>query len=408
MLNPKTLQTIESYVPVLAEQGATITTRFYQILFQKHPELLNVFNKTHQVKGTQPRALAHSVYMAVKHIQSLEQILPVVELIAHKHRSLGVLPEHYPVVGENLTIAMEEVLGDAFTPELKAAWIEVYEIIANAFIEVEGKLYREAIEQPGGWAGFRNFVIDRKVKESDVITSFYLKPVDQKPIASFKPGQYVSLDLSIPGQPHNHKRQYSLSDAPHKDYYRISVKREDAREDSPAGIVSSYLHDDVQVGDVLPVSAPAGVFTLNTDNPAPLVLISGGVGLTPLMSMLEHTLEATPDRRVLFVQATINGHTHAMQERLKALSEQHSQLNTYTFYTFPTDQDRKQKKMDGEGFIQIHHLDKILSTTDIDCYLCGPTPFMSHIYQLLSQLGVAEENIHYEFFGSMEHLQKTK
>ncbi len=283
MLSEKTIEIVKSTVPLLQEKGVEITTRFYEILFSEHPELLNIFNHTNQKKGRQQQALANAVYAAATYIDNLEVIIPVVKQIGHKHRSLGIKAEHYPIVGTCLLRAIKEVAGAP--DEVLNAWGEAYGVIADAFISIEAEMYEEAAHKEGGWKDFRNFVVVKKVKESDVITSFYLKPEDGGKVSSFIPGQYVTVQINIEGETYTHNRQYSLSDAPGKEYYRISVKKEKG-VDTPDGKVSNYLHDHVKEGDMLPVSAPAGDFVLNMDSTLPVVLISGGVGITPMMSML--------------------------------------------------------------------------------------------------------------------------
>ncbi|MGZ4134492.1 MAG: globin domain-containing protein, partial [Tumebacillaceae bacterium] len=137
MLSPKTIEIIKSTVPVLEVHGTAITKRFYQMLFTNHPELLNIFNHANQAQGRQQNALAGAVYAAAANIDNLAAIIPVVKQIGHKHRSLGILPEHYPIVGETLLAAIKDVLGDAATDEIINAWAEAYGVIAGAFIGIE-------------------------------------------------------------------------------------------------------------------------------------------------------------------------------------------------------------------------------------------------------------------------------
>ncbi len=174
------------------------------------------------------------------------------------------------------------------------------------------------------------------MKESDVITSFYLKPEDGGKVSSFIPGQYVTVQINIEGETYTHNRQYSLSDAPGKEYYRISVKKEKG-VDTPDGKVSNYLHDHVKEGDMLPVSAPAGDFVLNMDSTLPVVLISGGVGITPMMSMLNTLIEQDSKRNVCFVHAAPNSNTHAMKEHVEAVDNEYEQVKAYTCYSAPTE-----------------------------------------------------------------------
>jgi nitric oxide dioxygenase len=404
MLEQKTIDIIKSTVPVLEQHGETITTRFYQLMFGNHPELLNIFNHANQKQGRQQKALAGTVYAAAQYIDNLEAILPVVKQIAHKHRSLGIKPEHYPIVGKHLLLAIKDVLGDAATDEIIDAWAQAYNLIADAFISVEVEMYNESATQQGGWDGFRNFVVDRKVEESDVITSFYLKPEDQRGIASFIPGQYISIKLEINREEFTHIRQYSLSDSPGKDYYRISVKRE-AGTANPDGMVSNFLHNDVNEGDILKVSAPAGDFVLDTEKDTPVVLLSGGVGLTPMMSMLKTVVEVQPERKVTFIHAAANGNVHALREEVETLSVL-NQVNPFFFYDSPTEEDRLNNRFDVEGYVTLEWLKENVSYQDADFYFCGPVPFMKAINRSLRELGVNEEKIHFEFFGPMGSLEE--
>ncbi|MGJ7920916.1 NO-inducible flavohemoprotein [Neobacillus sp. LXY-4] len=404
MLEQKTIDIIKSTVPVLEKHGEAITTRFYELMFGNHPELLNIFNHTNQKQNRQQKALASAVYAAAMYIDNLGAILPVVKQIGNKHRSLGVKPEHYPIVGKHLLLAIKDVLGEAATDEIMDAWEKAYGVIADAFINVEAELYEEASSQDGGWDGFRNFVVDRKVKESEVITSFYLKPEDKKEISSFLPGQYISIKVEMDEEEFTHIRQYSLSDAPGKDYYRISVKRE-ASTSNPDGIVSNYLHDKVKEGDIVKISAPAGDFVLDTDRNSPVVLISGGVGLTPMISMLKTVVEVQPDRKVTFIHAAQNGNLHALREEVEALSALEN-VTSFVFYNSPTDDDRSNHRFDVEGYVTQDWLEKSVPVKNTDFYFCGPVPFMKEINRSLKELGVSHERIHFEFFGPMDSLDE--
>lgn len=405
MLSQQTIDVIKSTVPVLEVHGTAITKRFYEMLFGKHPELLNIFNHANQKQGRQQTALANAVYAAALHIDNLEAILPVVKQIGHKHRSLGILPEHYPIVGENLLAAIKDVLGDAATDEIIQAWADAYGVIADAFISVEAEMYEQACEQPGGWADFREFVVQRKVAESDVINSFYLVPKDGKQISAYEPGQYVSVKVNIPGEKNTHIRQYSLSDAPGNAYYRISVKREDALGDKPAGKVSVYLAEKIGEGDVLLLSAPAGDFTLDQEDKRPLVLISGGVGLTPMISMLTESLKKNPERPVTFIHAAQNGNLHALKGAVEELAKKHPRLTYYWCYEKPTDRDREENAFHKEGYVDLPWLQSVVSQKESSFYFCGPVPFMKAMNRALKEWGVPAADIHYEFFGPAGSLE---
>ncbi|WP_028595649.1 NO-inducible flavohemoprotein [Paenibacillus assamensis] len=398
MLSSRTIEIVKSTVPVLGEHGTAITKRFYTIMFENHPELLNIFNHANQSQHRQPTALANVVYAAAANIDKLETLLPVVKQIAHKHRALNVKPEHYPIVGKHLLMAIKDVLGDASTDEILAAWGEAYSVIANVFIQVEDDMYKEAEQQQGGWSDYRPFMVMRKVQETEFITSFYLQPQDNGPIPTFAPGQYITVRVKPEGSVNTHHRHYSLSLAPCGDLYRITVKREGCGDNHPGGIVSCYLHDAVHVGDTLELTPPAGDFILNQDKNNPVVLISGGVGLTPMVSMLHTLAEQEPARDTIYIHATKNRQQHALRNEVDKLAEEHAHLHVLTCYeegTVGTDCDH-------EGYINADWLSSVLSTdqlTEADFYFCGPVPFMKSIHAQLQQLGVTAERIHYEFFG---------
>ncbi|WP_339205461.1 NO-inducible flavohemoprotein [Paenibacillus sp. FSL K6-3182] len=405
MLSAQCIQIIKSTVPVLEVHGVTITKRFYQLLFTNHPELLNLFNHANQKQGRQQAALANVVYAAALHIENLAAIIPVVKQIGHKHRSLGVKPEHYPIVGKYLLMAIKDVLGEAATDEILNAWAEAYGIIADAFISIEQEMYENTHSQAGGWEGFRAFRVARKVQESHVITSFYLVPEDGESIASFEPGQYVSVKIKKDGVERTQIRQYSLSDAPGMPYYRITVKREDAYLDRSAGEVSTYLHQHIVEGATLWLSAPAGDFILNRADERPVVLLSGGVGLTPMLSMLNTLTKHDPKRQVTFIHATQNGDVHAQRQQVSLLASEHPQISLYYCYEKPTERDLKEQLFHKEGYIDLPWLQSIIADTDAAFYFCGPTPFMAAINRSLQQMGVADSDIHYEFFGPSASLE---
>lgn len=390
MLSSQTIKIVKSTAPVLATHGTQITTVFYKNLFSAHPELLNIFNHANQKQGRQQAALANTVYAAAQHIDNLGVILPVVKQIAHKHCSLAIKAEHYPIVGEHLLGAIKEVLGDAATDDIIQAWGEAYGVIADVFIQVEKEMYNEAATQTNGWDGFKDFTIVNKVEESDIITSFYLKPADGSALPSFKPGQYITIRLSIPGETFLFNRQYSLSQSPGKDTYRISVKKEN--EINPNGKVSVYLHETIQIGDTIEVTAPAGDFYLDVESTRPVTLISGGVGVTPTMSMLETISKTTPTRPVAFLHGARNKALHAFDEDVRKLM---STMEDTTLLTLYSDENRMlTKELLAEN---------VLSNSDI--YVCGPVPFMKAMINTLYELGFAEDRVHFEFFGPAVSLE---
>lgn len=394
LLDEQTIRIVKSTVPVLEAHGKKITKHFYQRLFENHPDLKSIFNQSNQRKGKQPEALANAVYAAAANIDNLEAILPAVKQIGHKHRSLNIQPEHYPIVGENLLKAIKEVLGDAATEEIINAWAKAYEVIADVFISVEKEMYNETMQIAGNWIGYRDFRVMNKVKESEVITSFYLKPEDGGMLPNYQPGQYTTVKVNIPGIPYTCQRHYSLSSKPNSEFLRISVKREDGVGDNPDGIVSTFLHEQVQIGDTLSLSAPAGFFVIDNSD-KPLVLLSGGVGLTPLASMLEYAVEQQPTREVYFIHAAQNENVHAFDDMVKEISNRHKQVHYFKVY----ENTEQPELCDKTGYIDLPWLQSILPTNDASFYFCGPEGFMRAIYQSLILWDVQAESIHYEFFG---------
>ncbi|ATP40084.1 NO-inducible flavohemoprotein [Solibacillus sp. R5-41] len=381
MLTKQTIETIKATVPVLEVHGVAITKTFYSNLFNDNPALLNIFNHTNQKKDRQQTALANTVYAAAVHIENLEAIVPAVVQIAHKHRSLGILPEHYPIVGKYLLAAIKEVLGDAATDEIIDAWAQAYGVIADVFISVEEDLYK-ATENVGGWRLFKAFTIAKKVDESESVTSFYLRPADGVILPAFTAGQYISIRVQVPGEEFLMNRQYTITEGT-EEYYRISVKRED--DNNPNGVVSNFLHAS-EVGLGIEVSAPAGVFTL-VENDNSVLFISGGVGVTPLQSML-NTMQG---RKASFIQCARNENVAAFKETIE---EKIAQL----------DGMYKAIYSDTEGYVTKAIIEPFL-TSDSEVYVCGPSPFMEAVIEQLVALGVASEKIHYEFFGPAMALQ---
>jgi len=406
-LSSATIRTVKATAPILRERGVEITRRMYERLFLNE-EIKALFNQSHHgEEGSQPRALAGAVHAYADHIDRLGELGPMVERIAQKHVGLNIAPEHYPYVGEALLGAIGDVLGQAATAEVVSAWAEAYQFLADILIARESALYKAAAAQPGGWAGWRDFIVDRVEPESEVITSFYLRPADGEPIMAFPPGQYLTVRPEVTG--HGHLvRNYSLSGAPGKECYRISVKREDAPEDAPyapPGMVSSYLHREVGPGSVLSVSAPAGDFFLaDDDHGRPVVLLSAGVGLTPLVCMLDALLDRGDSREIWFVHAALSGRQHALGKHVKDVATELEHVRAVTFYEFPGEDDEVGRDYDLPGRITMDWVKANLPVQDADFYFCGPRGFMRMLAIGLRALDVPEERIRFEFFGPSQAL----
>jgi nitric oxide dioxygenase len=406
MLTDHTIALVKATAPAVAPHAEAITRRFYTLMFQENPEVQAYFNQAHQHSGGQQRALAGAICAYAANIDNLAALGPAVELIAQKHCSLGIQPEHYPIVGKHLLAAIKDVLGDAATDEIIAAWGEAYGFLAQVFIDRERDIYREQAAAPGGWNGYRPFVVDRKVVESEIVTSFYLKPQDGGELAAFKPGQFITVKIEHPTTPTS-PRNYSLSDRPGAGHYRISVKREPSlAAGTPAGLVSNYLHDNVNVGDVLGIGPPCGEFTLDPALGAerPIVLLSGGIGVTPLLSMLKSLAHEGAETPVYFVHAARDSRVHALADEVRRIAAERPNIQTHIRYDAPQAHDLQEQHCDSTGLIDGEFLRSWLPTHDADFYFCGPKPFMAGIYKALKETGVDDARIHFEFFGPRQEI----
>lgn len=399
MASQTTIEIVKSTAPVLAEYGEAITTVFYQRLFTNHPELKNVFNMTHQARGTQSKALANAIFAYATYIDNLSVLTAAVEQITQKHSSLTITPAMYELVGANLLAAIQEVLGDAATPAIMDAWTEAYNDLATLFITKEEHLYQEASQKKGGFRGQKAFVVTKKEAESSLITSFYLKPADGTEVPSFRAGQYVAVSVQMPNEPHLHTRNYSLSGCSTQKTLRISVKKEVG---NPQGIVSTYLHEQIGVGDTLLLGIPAGEFVLQATQ-KPIVLIAGGVGITPLMSMFMELFHQS-DNEVLFIQCAKNSSVHAFKEMSQKLAAQKPSLQVIRMYDDPLSADVADGIQQFSGLLTLDILKEKLSSLDADYYFCGPAGFMKSVQQLLLSADIPSEQLHYEFFGPSENL----
>ena len=400
-LSPQTIALIKATVPALREHGLTITKTMYGHLF-KDAEIRDLFNQSHQgQEGSQPKALASSILAYAENIDNLGALAPAVERIAQKHAGLNILPEHYPYVARALLQAIRDVLGEAATDEIIKAWGEAYWFLAEILIGREAEIYREAASAPGGWTGWRDFRVDKVIEESAIIRSFYLVPVDGGEVIRHKPGQYLTFRLEGEGlEPL--KRNYTISSAPSSRYYRITVKREDGGPNAPAGRASTWLHEHAEVGTVLRVAAPAGDFHLDVDTTKdPIVLVSGGVGLTPMVSMLETVAEKRSDLQTWYVHGAQNSAVHAMGARVRKLADGKSNIDVKVFYADP---DSIDATYDEKGLISAEWLGRNTPSDRATYYLCGPKPFLKAIARGLKDAGVAPERIRYEFFGPADDI----
>lgn len=386
---------IDASVPVLREHGVTITRTFYKNMFEEHPELTNLFNMGNQASGAQQQSLAAAVFAYAANIDNAAALGPVVNRIVHKHASIGIRADHYPIVGRHLLGAIQSTLGDAATPPLLSAWDEAYTALADTLIEAEKTLYAEAGIEPGQLRPMRVTTVR---KESDEVNSLTLASMDETPVFDFKPGQYVSVSVDFEDGS-TQLRQYSMSDAPSKDTLRISVKRERAGHETPAGRVSNWIHDNVKAGDTLQLTHPFGEFAPDTESAAPMVLLSAGVGVTPMISVLNRIAEVHPERPVIFAHAARSPNFHALQEDLQAAQTRMPNLKIVVFYEdVPQDHVASTGQQVYQGRMDIAKFPQWDTAAD-NVYMCGPTAFMRHQWVSLLEAGVPAAHMHREVFG---------
>lgn len=410
MLSENSIAIVKATVPVLQEGGEALTHHFYKRMFKHNPEVLPFFNPANQMEGAQQQALASAICAYAANIDNLDVLGGAVELIAQKHASLRILPEHYPIVGVNLLESIKEVLGAAATDDIIDAWGEAYGFLADILIGREAQIYSEQVSISGGWNDFKDFTVIRKVQESDVVTSFYLEPKDGSKPPSFKPGQYITIRVPSPCG-HTTMRNYSLSDKPDQNYFRISVKREVNVNSSHSGYVSNMLHDQIDEGYTLEVAPPCGEFFLNPteQNDKPLVLLAAGVGVTPILSILLSTLETAPEREIIFIQANLHENNQAFREVIDTLASKHPNLKKHYRYSDPAPDGviRVLNSEVSEGFVDAALIESLVDTPDADYYFCGPKPFMVNIYHDLIKWGAPANQINFEFFGPRQEIEKV-
>ncbi|MFT4763561.1 MAG: nitric oxide dioxygenase [Oleispira sp.] len=404
MLSNEHIQLVKSTVPLLEASGSAITDYFYNRLFTHNPEAQNIFNMSNQASGKQSFALFSAIAAYAKNLDNVEQLLSMVERIAQKHTSLNIQPEHYDLVGHHLIETLRELVPEQFTADIEEAWTVAYQALAAIFIAREGELYKQREVLKGGWKGGRQFKLVEKRIESELVKSLVFEPVDGGPVIDYQAGQYIGIEVQPKQNEFKEIRQYSLSDKANGESYRISVKREIVGK---PGIVSNYLHDGLRLADEVTLYAPAGDFFL-TKTDAPVVLISAGVGLTPMQSMLEtllaeqgskeeSSLQKSVQKKIHFLHACENSGQHSFKKRLASLVQQ-NKVKALTWYKSET----LEQAGIHQGYMDLASVEEQLPLALGDFYLCGPVAFMQFAKQQLVTLGVNDTRIHYEVFGPHE------
>ncbi|WP_020557946.1 globin domain-containing protein [Thiofilum flexile] len=390
MITAESLAIVQATVGVVREYGADITRKFYSTLFAAHPELTNLFNMSNQASGEQQQALASAVYAYAANIQNPTALEPILSRIAHKHASLGIKPAQYTLVGKHLLAAIKSVLGEAATPEILAAWDEAYWLLACELVAREASLYtqQQVRLDESFW---QNLQIEHIIQETPDIKSLYLIPASGESLPSFVAGQYVSVALET--DTYRQIRQYSLSDTSAKPYWRITVKRETSAPAHPAGLVSNWLHT-LAVGDKVKVGKPYGDFVLSPQAEG-VVLMSAGVGITPMVSILNSLVEQGSRLPIRFIHAAREPSHIALYDEVQRAYEYLTDYKTVFFY-----ENAKGTLANNEfiGFMDLQKAGLDLSRQNT-YYLCGPLAFIRAQRQWLQAHGIPTERIQYEVFG---------
>ncbi|CAL9345496.1 Flavohemoprotein [Streptomyces sp. enrichment culture] len=394
MLSEESAAVVRATLPAVAGALDEITTRFYGAMFRDRPELLDgMFNRGNQASGAQRRALAGSVAGFATALLAAPETRPdtLLDRIAHKHAAVGVTEDQYTIVHKYLFGAIAEVLGDAVTPEVAAAWDEVYWLMAGALIGREARLYQDAGVEPGRiWRQWT--VVGRRTETPDVV-SFVLRPADGRPAPRARAGQYVSVRVTM-ADGIRQVRQYSLSSDPGGELRRITVKRVTGLAGAPDGEVSALLHETVREGDELTLSAPFGDVFLDdpADATAPVVLVSAGIGGTPMTGILAHLAALGSARPVLVLHADRSPAAHALRAETRELTGRLPGARAVFWYERPGPEEPDAR----EGLMR---LDGIELPEDATVFLCGPLPFMRHVRAGLLRAGIPARRIRYEVFG---------
>ncbi|BCJ75031.1 hemin transporter [Catellatospora sp. IY07-71] len=377
MLSTSSAGTVRATLPVVGAAIGDITALFYQKMFAAHPDLLrDLFNRGNQAAGTQRQALAGSIAAFATFLLEHPDGRPddLLARIAHKHASLGVRADQYEIVHRHLFEAIVEVLGEAVTPQVAAAWDEVYWLMANALISLEARLY------DGDDQVFSEWTVAGRAQETDEVVTFTVRPVEGAAPA-FKPGQFVSVQVRL-ADGARQIRQYSLTGGD-AETLRFSVKRD--------GEVSTWLHEHAPSGTRLTISRPFGHIVLDETSDRPLVLASAGIGITPMVGMLELLAATGAQQQVLVLHADRNLAAHPHRAHVADLVGKLDKARSVVWYEDP---DRGDDALPGRM-----DLAGVPVPADAVAYLCGPTPFMRGVREQLLRVGVSAADIHYESFG---------
>ena len=395
-LEPDHAEVISATLPLVGAHIDEITREFYRRMFAAHPELLrNLFNRGNQAQGAQQRALAASIATFATHLvdPALPHPAELLSRIGHKHASLGVTADQYPIVHEHLFAAIVEVLGaDTVTAEVAEAWDRVYWIMADTLIELERGLYRAAGVGEGDV--YRRARVVSRVDDPSGTVLVTVRT--DGPISGFAPGQYVSVGVTMPDGARQ-LRQYSLVDSPGTGELTFAVKPVVATAGQPAGEVSSWIAANLRVGDVLDVTVPFGDLPVPTGS-EPLVLISAGIGATPMIGVLEYLAVQARDVHVQVLHADRSARSHPLRARQRELTDLLPNATLEVWYEDGVGADAPDARA---GLLD---LDAVRLVDDAQIYLCGNNGFVQAVREQLVRRGVAASRVHCELFSPNDWL----
>ncbi|MBY6414847.1 hemin transporter [Rhodococcus sp. BP-252] len=373
---------IRATLPLVGANIDAITTEFYRRLFEAHPSLKqNLFNRGNQARGAQQRALAGAVATFATHLVDPDLPHPVELLsrIGHKHASLGITADQYSVVHENLFAAIVEILGaDVVSADVAAAWDRVYWMMADTLIDLERRLYEIAGVEAGDV--FRRVTVTERVDDPSGAVSISVEdPAVSLP--DFTAAQYVSVGVTLPDGARQ-LRQYSLVGAPATGVWTFTVKPVD-NEGTPAGEVSTWIRDHLRVGDTIDVTLPFGDLASGTLGSRPVVLVSAGIGITPMIGILEFLAAEAKTCKVLSLHADRSEQTHPLRERHAQLISELPSASLDVWY-------------EQRGLMD---LSETAFPDDAEFYLCGNVGFTRSARDQLTLRGIPGERVHTELFA---------
>lgn len=393
MLSDTSRPVIQATLPVVGENIEEIAKRFYKHMFDARPDLLDgLFNRGNQADGRQQQALAGSIAAFATYLIEKPDQLPdhLLSRVAHKHVSLGLSPDQYQIVHDHLFWAIVDVLGDAVTPEVAAAWDEVYWLMGNMLINKERGLYGAVHLSPE--TIWRTWRVAQRIQETPDVVTFVVERTDEREVKPSLPGQYVTIKMMMKDGVHQ-PRQYSLTRADDGQHRQFAVKRVHGPA-TPDGEMSNLLHNDVMVGDEVVLSAPFGDVVLEyTDRP--VVMASAGIGITPMAGMLSHLVKAGSQRQVMLLHADDSPESFALRRQV---TEDIGRLPEASLHSWFLNREGDQGRA-GSTFLGFMDVSAVELPMDAEYYLCGPLPFLQAVRSDLIAQGVPARDIQYEVFG---------